>query len=1170
MRLEKLKIAGFKSFVDPTTIPLPGNLVGVVGPNGCGKSNVIDAVRWVMGESSARHLRGETMADVIFNGSSTRKPASLASVELVFDNSSGRAGGEYGKYQQIAIRRQIARDGQSSYFLNGTRCRRKDITDLFLGTGLGARSYAIIEQGTISRLIEAKPDEMREVIEEAAGISKYKERRHETEQRMRHTRENLERLADLREEVGRQLGHLQRQARKAEKFIALRDEERRLKLELLGLRWRALEQQLDRLKAELADSEERFRRLSGEEHACEGRLEELGQHRSAAQEKLDAQQGRLYELGAEISRLDQFIRHTQKSREELVLERERVAAELRKAESDRDEDRLRLEEMRAEGRELLEKLALLERQEMAAASARQTAEAKLNACRDRWETLTGDQHKLEGQVALQRSRLHQLREQEQQLGGRRQRLLQQQAELEKALAGLDVETLRMDAAGLEAEREEMLAATEELGRAAEGERGRLRASRQRLNEIRAGLHALQGKVASLETLQRHAMGRDRSALDEVLAAWRLSEADRLGERIEVSPGWETAVETVLGLHIEAVCVDDLAPYAENLQTRQPAESLAFCEYREGVAADGAGGGERLLDRVQSPLALEGLLGGVYCASDLVAAVGKARSLRPHESVVTPEGIRIGVGWMLVHKPDAGHAGTLARERELRECRRRADELRAQAEVLEAEAGRAETELERLEAARREARKKADEFSAQVSRLRAELAAAEARREQLGHRLAQLGHELDELADQGVELAEKRAEADAALSAAERDSLRLQDAAAQLMAERQVLEEAFAGAEAVEKSLHEEVRTLRSRAATLESNESLTRSHLQRLEQQHGQTADRLGAIVRKLEESEIPLEDERFRLEALMEERAALEAEMTRQRRRLAELESDIRRVSGERQRAEHELAALRDGVGQIKLAWQTAEVRRQGIEEQFAEFGAAPAAIVAALPESAEESVWQASVARLGEEIDRLGPVNLTAMQEYREQEERQRYLEEQERDLTESLATLEQAIEKIDRECRARFKETFEKIDTGFQRMFPKLFGGGKATLELTENNLLSTGVSVMAQPPGKRNSSIHLLSGGEKALTAVALVFSIFELNPAPFCLLDEVDAPLDDANVGRFSQLVKEMSEKVQFLFITHNKVTMEIAQYLAGVTMREPGVSRIVAVDIDAAVELASV
>ncbi|WP_367025240.1 chromosome segregation protein SMC [Methylococcus sp. ANG] len=1169
MRLEKLKIAGFKSFVDPTTIPLPGNLVGVVGPNGCGKSNVIDAVRWVMGESSARHLRGETMADVIFNGSSTRKPASLASVELVFDNSSGRAGGEYGKYQQIAIRRQVARDGQSSYFLNGTRCRRKDITDLFLGTGLGARSYAIIEQGTISRLIEAKPDEMREVIEEAAGISKYKERRHETEQRMRHTRENLERLADLREEVGRQLGHLQRQARKAEKFIALRDEERRLKLELLGLRWRTLERQLDRLRGELKDSEERFRRLTGEEHACEGRLEELARLRGGAQEKLDAQQGRFYELGAEISRLDQFIRHTRKSREELVQERERVEAELRKAESDRDEDRFRLEEVRAEAAELVGTLASLEREEAEAVSVRQTAEAKLKECREGLEALTGDRHKLEGQAALQRSRLQQLREQEQQLGGRRQRLSQQQSELERVLAGLDVEALRADAAGLEAEREEMLGAAEALAGEAERQRERLRSARERLNRIRAGLHALQGKVASLETLQRHAMGRDRGALETLLDAWQLSGADRLGEKIEVSPGWENAVETVLGMHLEAVCVDSLAPYAANLQTQEPAESLALCEYRQGEAPEWSAG-QRLLDRVRAPLAIEGLLGGIYCASDPAEAADRARSLQPHESVVTPGGIRIGKGWMLVQKPDAGHAGALARERELRECRRQADELREQSEVLEAEAAEAETELERLEATWREARKKGDDLSAQLSRARSELAAAEARSEQLGHRLTQLGHELDELVDQGVELAEKRAEAEEALRAAESDSLRLQDAAAQRMAERRVLEDAFAGAEAAEKSLHEEVRALRSRAATLESNESLTRSHLRRLEQQHGQTSDRLAAIVRKLEESETPLEDERLRLEALTEERGVLEAEMTRQRRRLSELESDIRRVSGDRQRAEHELAVLRENIGQIKLAWQTAEVRRQGIEEQFAELGAAPAAIVAELPEEAEESAWQASVTRLGEEIDRLGPVNLTAMQEYQEQEARQRYLEEQDRDLTESLATLEQAIEKIDRECRARFKETFEKIDAGFQRMFPKLFGGGRAALELTENNPLSAGVSVMAQPPGKRNSSIHLLSGGEKALTAAALVFSIFELNPAPFCLLDEVDAPLDDANVGRFSQLVKEMSEKVQFLFITHNKATMEIAQYLAGVTMREPGVSRIVAVDIDAAVDLASV
>ncbi|MDD2767619.1 MAG: chromosome segregation protein SMC [Methylococcus sp.] len=1170
MRLEKLKIAGFKSFVDPTTIPLPGNLVGVVGPNGCGKSNVIDAVRWVMGESSARHLRGETMADVIFNGSSTRKPASLASVELVFDNSSGRIAGEFGQYQQIAIRRQVTRDGQSSYFLNGTRCRRKDITDLFLGTGLGARSYAIIEQGTISRLIEAKPDEMREVIEEAAGISKYKERRHETEQRMRHTRENLERLSDLRDEVGRQLGHLQRQARKAEKFVGLRDEERKLKLELLALRWRSLEQQLGGLKGELADAEEHFRKFTDEEHACIAQLEESGRLRAAAQEKLDVQQGRFYELGAEISRLDQFIRHTQKSREELALERERITVELQRTESDRDEDRQHLEDLRVELNETRIKLALLERQESDAAVAREAAELKLKSCRERWEALTQEQHRISGQGALQRSRLQQLREQEQQLAGRRQRLAQQEAELESTLAGLDVEALRLDVSALDAEREELLEASAEISAAAERERERLHRLREQLNEVRAALHTWRGKVASLETLQRHALGRDRGVLDGVLESWGLGQSDRLGEKIEVSPGWENAVESVLGLHIEAVCVDSMAQYAARLQAQPLAESLAFSEYRMQPPVPADPTGERLLDRVQSPLSLEGLLGCVYCAPDLAAAEVQARSLQPHESVVTPEGIRIGAGWMLVQKPDAGHAGALARERELRDCRRQLDEYSDRAEVMEGEVGLAEQELERLESARQDARKKTDELSAQGSRLLAELAAAEARVEQLNHRLAQIGHERDELAEQGVELAEKRAEAGDILLQVESDLLRVQDAAAERVEERRVLEEAFSGAAAAEKSLLEEARSLASRIATLESNESLTSAHLQRLEQQHAQTRGRLSAIVLKLEESVTPLEDEQSHLDELMEERAALEAEMTRQRRRLTELDSEIRRISGERQRAERELALLRDGMERIKLAWQGAEVRRQGVEEQFAEFDAAPAAVAAALPEQAEEAAWQSSVARLGDEIERLGPVNLMAMQEYQEQEERQRYLEEQHRDLTDSLETLEQAIEKIDRECRARFRETFEKIDAGFQRMFPKLFGGGKASLELTENNLLNTGVSVMAQPPGKRNSSIHLLSGGEKALTAAALVFSIFELNPAPFCLLDEVDAPLDDANVGRFSQLVKEMSEKVQFLFITHNKVTMEIAQYLAGVTMREPGVSRIVAVDVDAAVELASV
>jgi chromosome segregation protein len=1168
MRLEKLKLAGFKSFVDPTTILLPGNLVGVVGPNGCGKSNVIDAVRWVMGESSARHLRGETMADVIFNGSSTRQPVGLASVELVFDNSAGLAPGPYNKCQQISLKRQVTRDGQSAYFLNGTRCRRKDITDLFLGTGLGSRSYAIIEQGTISRLIEAKPEELRELVEEAAGISKYKERRHETELRMRQTRENLERLADLRNEVSRQLGHLERQAKKAERFIALREEERARKLELLGIRWRTYDQQLGQHQQGLQELERIMRDLMGKERELSARTEEIRAHMESMQQDLQERLARFYELGAEIGRLDQLIRHALQLREESTRELARGETELKKVASHREQDHLRLQEIRKELTLSRENLPVLADREKEALRDRDSAAAALAASRKQWEDLNTARHGLEGSSALLRSRLQQAGEQEQQIETRRQRLLQEREQLQRSLITCGAEPLRRHLAASEAARGEALAASREAARSVERIRERLHVLREQASELRAECHAARGRIASLETLQRHALGRDRSGLNELLERWGLVDVERLGERIEVAPGWESAAEAVLGAHLEAICVMDIDAYAERIAAGGITESLALCEIRDWRCEPGGKLGS-LADRVRAPFPLDSLLGGVYCAEDVTAATERRKSLLPHESIVTPDGVRIGKGWLLMQKPDDGRTGVLRRERELREQRQRLEGLEQRIGELEQEAVRVEQELTSSEAACEEARLQVESLAGQIARTRAEIAAAEARAEEVGRRLAGIVEELTELSEQTIKNAKSRAEWEVALAEAETAMAELRETMGCQAGECRAREEAFFAAEERLRSTREEAGRLRSRIETLESSESLTAAHLQRGEVQCPEISERLVGLRRKLGESASPLEDERFRLRNLTQEREALEKELGCLRGRVGELETEGRELAAERLRMEREHAALRERAEQTRLAYQSTEVRRQAVEEQLAEVGARVEEVIAGLPEQAEEQAWLAVVTRLGDEIDRLGAVNLAAMQEYREQEDRLRYLDEQYRDLSDSLDTLGGAIARIDRECRARFQETFAKINAGFQRMFPRLFGGGQANLELTENDPLTAGVSVMARPPGKRNSSIHLLSGGEKALTAVALVFAVFELNPAPFCLLDEVDAPLDDANVGRFGELVKELAEKVQFLFITHNKVTMEIAQYLMGVTMREPGVSRVVAVDVDAAVELAS-
>ncbi|MFM8333658.1 MAG: chromosome segregation protein SMC [Candidatus Methylumidiphilus sp.] len=1170
MRLDRVKLAGFKSFVDPTSIPLPGNLVGIVGPNGCGKSNIIDAVRWVMGESSAKHLRGESMADVIFNGSSTRKPVGVASVELVFDNSDGAAPGEYAKYREISIKRQVARDGVSAYSLNGTRCRRKDITDIFLGTGLGARSYAIIEQGTISRLIEAKPDELRAVIEEAAGISKYKERRNETEIRMRHTQENLERLNDVREEVAKQIANLQRQAKKAEKYTALKEDERRHRQQLLGLRWRKYDQTLQAHRASLLQCEQQFRELVSAENALAAQQEAAQAQHAKLQQSLNERQGQFYELGAETSRLELAIKHARQTRDNLSRERERLKAEQIQAQAQLRQDLENIEAAREEWVELEADIALARQAEAQATAERQQAEQALKAGRAEWDSALAELSASKARAEVERARIRQIDEQRRQMRQRQDRLASERADIEAALAGSELESLREQLALLEEDQAETQLRLADLLAAVKDGRARAKACQESLNQTRAELHTSQGKISSLELLQQHAMGKDRAALQDWLRRAELDQASRLAEHLDVAPGWESAVETVLGLHLEAVCVDDAGQYLNLLDGGRHPDSMAFFETGRPAASIGANNGSaRLLDRVQSAWNLQPLLGGVHRAEDWPQARALCQQLAAHESVVTPDGAWMGPGWMLVKTAGDGKAGVLKRERELRELKARRDRLHGHVGELEQSLSLAEEAVRQAEFEREQRQSEANRRAAEISRLRSQVSAAAARSEQAHKRLGQLEMELDDLEDSLLDNAEAGAEARDLLQQAESAVIDGEQHTLALAGRQQDLERHAAAADHALRQSRDHAHGLQSRVDTLQSTEHLSRKHLERGQAQLAQTGERLAELDRRMDEADAPMDEEQETLEDLLRQRTAVERELAELRKKNQASEAAIRDLSEQRLRKERELEAVKQRLEQTKLDYQGNEVRRQTVQEQFDEIGADPAVVVPGLPEDAEEKEWQQRVAQLAEDISRLGAINLTAMEEYQEQSERLQTLDAQLKDLNESQATLLQAIEKIDRECRARFKDTFERVNAGIQRMFPKLFGGGQAYLEMSERDLLEAGVSIMARPPGKRNSSIHLLSGGEKALTAVALVFSIFELNPAPFCLLDEVDAPLDDANVGRFSQLVKEMAEKVQFLFISHNKVTMEIAQHLAGVTMKEPGVSRIVAVDIDEAVELAS-
>ncbi len=1170
MKLEKIKLAGFKSFVDPTSIPITSNLTAIVGPNGCGKSNIIDAVRWVMGESSAKHLRGGSMADVIFNGSSGRKPVSVASVELVFNNAEGKLGGEYAQYDTIAIKRQVSRDGQSLFMLNGSRCRRKDITDLFLGTGLGSRSYAIIEQGTISRMVEAKPDDLRMHIEEAAGISKYKERRQETETRMKHTRENLERLEDLREEVGKQLKHLQKQAEKAEKYTQLKQQERQFRLELLAMRWQAHQQiaaQLDNKLQQVANEHNRLFILQRE---LESTLTEQRTGHKRQQQQLDACQGDYYSLAAEVSHLEQAIQHNEASHHETTQEISRTREHLAQLHSDWAADNDALAIISGQWQEAEAGLEMAEQQFDDAEQQQQHSQQQRQQWQQQWEAYRNEHAQYKEQAEVQRVKTVQLENQNRQLQIRIDKLRSEQRELSAVELQDELEALSVSIGLIEQERAEVQEQLQQTQQYSQDLRQQIKQLQQHLHDQRSELQVLQGKTTSLELLQQHAMGKDNQALAAWLAAVGLGSATRLAECLAVQQGWELAVETVLGTHLEAVCLDDATTALAELDGLI-GQSVSLIENKSAATPCLPAPWQRLLEKVSAPLLdLYPLLADVFIAADRHTARLMVGQLAAHQSVITPEGVWFGVNWVKIIRAKDSKSGLLQREQALRQLKQHQQALQLATLDCEVQLEDSEASLKAAEALRETLRQQDNHLGREVAQNNAQYSAQSARLEQQQKRLRQIGEEMadisEELAENVAIMAESRGlheEAEAILEGQEQQRDSLEALNHQLQGQQQQVEQRLSEA-------RQQVYAIKAQLDSLKTAELATQKQLARSQSQQQQAADRIAELHNKLQQTSAPLDDEKQLLVQLKQDKETLEARLKQQRHLQDAIEADISQLSEQQIRTQRDLETQKEALDQLRYELQESRVRQQAVNEQLKEIDADARQILQDLPEQAEESLWRHKADDLAQQIDRLGTINLTAIEEYRAQAERMDFLNEQQADLLEALTTLDQAISKIDKESRQRFKETFDKINSGLQEKFPKLFGGGQAYLELTEQNLLESGVTIIARPPGKRNSSIHLLSGGEKALTAVALVFSIFELNPAPFCLLDEVDAPLDDANVGRFSKMVEEMSSTVQFLYISHNKVTMEIAKQLAGVTMKEPGVSRMVAVDLDEAVSLAEI
>ncbi|WP_338763461.1 chromosome segregation protein SMC [Massilia sp. METH4] len=1169
MRLSSIKLSGFKSFVDPTNFQVPGQLVGVVGPNGCGKSNIIDAVRWVLGESKASELRGESMQDVIFNGSTHRKPAGRASVELVFDNHDGKASGQWGQYAEIAVKRTLTRDGTSTYYINGQPVRRRDIQDIFLGTGLGPRAYAIIGQGMIARIIESRPEELRVFLEEAAGVSKYKERRRETENRLHDTRDNLLRVEDILRELSGNLEKLEGQAAIATRFHQLQAEQDEKQKLLWLLRRNEAQAEQARWFGEMlqaqTDLEEQTARLRNVELS----LEQMRQAHFAVGDRLHTAQGALYQTNAEIGSLEAQIKFVVESRTRLQQQLGTLAAQrdqwqqqaeeyrgqLEEADFNLEELAAKVEESRMLAEQKAELLPLLEGEWRAAQEKSTESRARI----------MGMQQQLELESAHQRNASNILAS----LATRRERLQQER----NGLAMPDASHLE----NLRYQLEEKQQALEETGMQLDEA---LEQQPRLEEERRAAQAAVQGETAASAQLEARLTAlrqlQERVQTQGKVTPWLkkhgLDELPRLWQQLAIEPGWEAAVESVLRERAGALQVSNLDWAKHFIGDAPPAKLALFAPLTAAPAPAAPVGFKPLLDllKLNDP-GLRGVLQDwlhqVFVAEDTAQAFSNRGHLPAGASFVTRQGHIVTQSSVRFHAADSEQEGMLGRQQEIDNIGK---QLRAQAMLAEearARAVRAEAAVTNHGRVVAELRQKNQSLTSSVHALQLEVVKLSEIEARFNQRSTQIETDLAEIAAQEAEQMQAKLESEEKFE-------QLDMALAELQGEHEEGQEGYLRIEARLADAREALRDLERRAQEAEFAEKSARNRIDELRRNIATASTQAAQVVESLRAGELELAGleagtAHEGLQDLLDRRTQQERALADARHELDQITQQLRHAEEARMSGERSLQPQRDRITEIQLKEQAARLNQEQFAQQLAEVQADEATLSAKLQPDMKAQYLQAEVTRLTNAIAALGAVNLAALDELAQASERKNFLDAQNRDLLEAIATLEDAIAKIDKETRDLLQETFDRVNGHFSELFPILFGGGQAKLIMTGDEILDSGVQVMAQPPGKKNATIHLLSGGEKALTATALVFSMFRLNPAPFCLLDEVDAPLDDANTERFCKMVKRMSDQTQFLFISHNKIAMEMATQLIGVTMQEQGVSRIVAVDIEAAAHFAT-
>ncbi|MFN9747943.1 MAG: chromosome segregation protein SMC [Burkholderiales bacterium] len=1170
MRLNSIKLSGFKSFAEPTHFQLPGQLVGVVGPNGCGKSNIMDAVRWVLGESKASELRGESMQDVIFNGSGERKPASRASVELVFGNEDARAGGPWNRFTEIAVKRVLTRDGTSSYYINNQPVRRRDVQDVFLGTGLGPRAYAIIGQGTISRIIESRPEELRLFLEEAAGVSKYKERRRETENRLKDTRENLTRVEDILRELHGHLDRLEQQAQVASQYRSLQ-QQGTLKLhQLWFLKYRDATQEQARIDAEVREAILQIESRTADLRQGEAELETLRQTHYVAGDALHSAQGAMAEAALEVSRLEERIRYMSQGRERLTQRLAEVHAQIADWLQRQTHASEELKALMAQLDAASENSALLQFQLEEQSDRLPGLEEALRQGQGRASEQRVLVTQVQQQIQLLAVEGRSIKEQIRQLGARRDRLQAEQQQLADPDASRLSELRRQWALAQESyslSEACLHELTEQLPGLDESRRQQqevVNAEMTKQAELSARLEALRALQDKLQTEGRLKPWLAQQGLEGLAGLWM---------RLNIEPGWEAALESVLRERLGALEVSRLES-VEAFALNAPPSKLTFytSEVRQGACPIVSHGLTALIDWLRLGDAglrsvLADWLAGVYTCLELSGALAARSKLTSGEIIVTPEGHLVSRGSVTFYAPDSEQAGLLARAQDIEHLQR---QQRAQNLMTE----ESRSVLVRFEAAYTEAssrlaalRRQVSEQQAQMHHLKLEVLSLSQHLEQTKQRRSQLDEELTEIDAQLEALAERCATGEARFEVLDIDLANSQERYAQLedeviQAERHLAQfrEQLRSLERQTQEAEFACRSLQARGAELQRTIDIAGQQIGAHRQSLVQVEQELLGLTDSVDQN---------RLDEALAYRLNREADLSAKRSEYDDLSLRMRKAEERRMAYEQSLQPLRNRLTQLQLEAQAVQLGGAQYQEQLATAQIDLDALAQTIEaEHVRLHGLQSEIDRIHREVNALGAVNLAALDELTSVRERKQFLDSQNADLLNAIQTLEDAIRKIDLETRELLSSTFHQVNTHFGHLFPSLFGGGNARLVMTGAEILDAGVQVMAQPPGKKNSTIHLLSGGEKALTAIALVFAIFQLNPAPFCLLDEVDAPLDDANTDRYARLVKKMSGETQFLFISHNKIAMEMAEQLVGVTMQEQGVSRIVAVDMQAAVRMA--